>query len=120
MKFIAFKEFREAYQTTIQSVSMYLGTDLKKILRELQLGLTKLSLLDNFQSFTHDVTIAASAEVQLQNLFKDGSIPTQRVIVRGSDGSQNIVDGDTEWDENFVYLKNTGASSASATVIFLK
>lgn len=120
MRFVAFKEFRGLINTGIEDIVEYLRTDMKKVLRELQLGLTKLSLLDNFEGFSAEVTIAAGAELAIQNQFRNGKIPSQRIIVKGGSGSQNIVDGDTAWSVDFVYLKNTGASSASATVIFLK
>lgn len=121
MKFLGFKEFRSYFQpglTETDIISRYLKTDYKKILRDLQLGLTKLSFEDNFQSFEIEVTIGAGAELAIRNEIRD-AIPSQRLIVRGGAGSQDIVDGDTEWTRDFVYLKNTGGSSATATVVFI-
>ena len=117
MKFTAFKEFR--FSSTLDAVLGYLSNDLKTFLRELRLGLTRLSFVDNFDSFVVDVTIGSGEELAIRNQLKS-SVPTQRIIVRGSSGSESIVDGDTAWDLNYVYLKNVGASSASATVVFLK
>lgn len=120
MKFLQFKEFRSPTYSTLEGVVEFLRTELRKTWKELQVGLTKLSFLDNFESFSEEVTIGAGAELAVRNQFRDGSIPTQRLVVKGGDGSQNIVDGTTAWDSNFVYLKNTGASSVTATVVFLK
>jgi len=116
MNFIEFKEFRGVADGVIS----YLKTDLKKILKELQLGLTKLRFTENFEAFEIEVTIAAGAELKIRNQIRSGTIPSQRLIIRGGSGSQNIVDGDTEWTREHVYLKNTGASAATATVLFVR
>jgi hypothetical protein len=120
MRFTGFKEFRGLVGSTLDDVLLYLRNDLKKFLRELQLGLTKLSFADNFESFQVTVTISAGAELQIRNELLNSAIPTKRIIVKGGSGAQDIVDGDTEWNLNYVYLKNTGASTATATVVFLK
>jgi hypothetical protein len=80
-------------------------------------GLRKLTFGENFQSFEVEVTIAAGAEQEIRNLLRD-TVPTKRIIVRGN--SNEVVYGDTEWTTDFVYLKNIGASDATATVVFLK
>lgn len=117
MKFTAFKEFKDLLGTDIESVKRYLVKDLKVLLRELQGGLTKLSFEDNFKSFTTTVTIPASSELAIRNELRT-EIPTKRIIVRGGAGSQDVVDGDTTWNRNFVYLKNTTGSPVTLTVLF--
>ena len=112
MTFIAFKEFRGS----IKDVVLYLTTELKKILRDLQLGLTRLTLEDNFESFKVNVSIPATSEVAIRNRLD--VIPSERIILRSD--SSTVVDGDTTWNENYVFLKNTGASAANVTVIFMK
>ena len=119
MKFTAFKEFRYLAQNKIEDVSEYVGIDLKKILRELQLGLNKLTFQDNFNSFTETVTIPATSELSIRNKLLN-EVPSYRLIVRGGDGAQNIVDGDALWDENYVSLKNTGATDVTFTVVFFR
>lgn len=121
MKFSAFKEFRKFLDSDIEDILKYLSTDLTKTLRELGVGLTKLKLTDNFESFQVEVTIPASSELQIVNELKSRLTPTQRIIVRGNDASKDIVDGDTQWNQKYVYLKNTnGSSAATATVVFLR
>lgn len=120
MKFLAFKEFRSFGNAAIDEINRYLAVDLAKIIKELRVGLEKLSIGENFASFSVDVTIGAGVELQIRNQFRDGTIPTQRLVVRGGDGSWAIADGPTRWDTDFVYLKNYGGSTASATVVFLK
>lgn len=113
MKFIGFKEFR--FRSDLGSVVEYLSIELKKILRDLQLGLNELSFQDNFKSFTTTVEIGAGVEVAIRHDLR--VVPRYRVILRSN--SHEITDGDTPWDVNFVFLKNNGASSASVTVVFL-
>lgn len=118
MRFSNFKEFKESLGVDFNKVVTFLKEDFSAMMRELRIGLTKLSMEDNFESFTVEVTIAASTESAIRNRFRDGTIPSKRIIVR-STGS-GLVDGDTEWSKDFVYLKNSGAASLTATVIFLK
>lgn len=120
MKFTAFKEFKIKSDTSLKDIVAYFGSDYRVLLRDLQLGLTKLSFGDNFESFEVEVSIPATTELAIQNRLTSGLIPTKRVIVRGGDGTQNIVDGDTPWSSNFVYLKNVGATDVSFTVVFFR
>ena len=89
------------------------------MIRELGVGLTRLSFDDNFESFEVDVTIEATSELEIRNQLRD-AIPSKRVVIAGGTGAGDIVDGDTEWTTNFVYLKNTSASPVTATVLFFK
>jgi hypothetical protein len=118
MKFSSFKEFRGAFKNSIEDVAKYLSVDITKILRELSNGLSNITFSDNFESFEVIVTIAASSELAIRNELR-GKTPSKRIIVRGSDGVQNIVDGDTQWTESYVYMKNTGLSPVSVTLVFL-
>lgn len=118
MKFISFKEFKPV-SNSVNYIFNYLSEDLRKMIAELNLGLNKLSLVDNFESFIETVTIAAGAEISIRNKLQ-GATPTKKIVLRGKDGAQNIVDGDTDWDINYVYLKNVGGSAATATVLFMR
>ena len=117
MKFSSFKEFRGA---ATDAVSQFLRVDITKTLRELAGGLTRLRFTDNFEAFEVEVTIPATSEVPIRNELKSKTIPTQRLIVRGGSGAENVVDGDTQWTRDFVYLQNTGGSEVTVTVVFLK
>lgn len=125
MKFSVFKEFRgipinSMPETALMVIDKYLKVDLTRMIKELTTGLNLLTFVDNFQSFEVEVTIINGTELQIRNQFSDGTIPSRRIVIRGGDDSQNIVDGDTDWDANFVYLKNVGSATATATVLFLK
>ena len=120
MKFSSFKEFRQAISSTIEDVVSYLNTDITKIIRELNIGLTRLNLSDNFESFVKTVTIPATSELAIRNELQGGRIPSHWIKLRSDTGGIDVVDGDAVWNANYVYLKNTGASSATVTVVFLK
>lgn len=121
MRFTAFKEFRTIFpHNAIDDVLEYLKNDLKKFLREVDFGLTKLSFTDNFESFQTTVTIPSMTEVAIRNELNNGVTPSRKIILRGKDGAQNVVDGDADWTQNFVYLKNTGASAIEVTVLFMR
>lgn len=114
MKFSGFRKLKSA--TTLEEVIGYLQQGLALSLGELQSGLKYLDLVDNFESFEVRVTIPATSEISIVN--KIGIVPTKRLIVRSN--SSSIVDGDTAWTSDFVTLKNTGATDAIATVIFMR
>lgn len=117
MKFPTFREFRQR-DTSLGAIAKYLSVDLVRSLRELTLGLTKLSFEDNFAGWSTEVTIPAGSEVQITNQL--GEVPNHRLITRGGTDSNNIVDGDTEWTAQLVSLKNTGATTVTVTAVFLK
>lgn len=118
MKFSNFAEFKTSAALSLQQVALYLSKELASCVRELRNGLSKLDLNNNFESFEWTGTIAASSEQAIRNQFRDGIIPTKRLIVRAT--GNGVVDGDTEWTVDYVYLKNTVASAVTVTVIFLK
>lgn len=120
MKFGAFKEFRQAISTAIEDVVSYLNTDQTKMIRELNIGLTRLSFADNFECFIEETTIAAGVEVSIRNGLRSGQIPRYKIILRSDAGGRDVVDGDSEWNSNYVSLKNIGASSATVTVAFFR
>lgn len=116
MNFINFQEFKRV-RAELDDVIQYLSAELGSSLRNLKIGLQKLTFLENFESFQSTVTIAAGATVSIPNQFRDGAIPSQRIIVRCT-GSAQIVDG--TWTKDLLQLTNQGASSATITVVFLK
>lgn len=120
MKFTQFKEFKDVFSDNVnQIIFNYLSFDMPKFLRELSIGLNRLSFVDNFNAFSVRVTINAGQELAIRNQLRSKEIPTQRIITRGGSGSQNVVDGDTPWSQDFVYLKNTGGSAVTVTVVFI-
>lgn len=117
MKFGAFKEFKNLNFQGIADIVKYLTVDLTKTLRELYTGLQFLKLTENFNAFKITVVIPATSELRIRNELR-GRIPTERLIVRSDSG--DVMDGDTPWSIDYVYLKNTGGTPASVTVVFLE
>jgi hypothetical protein len=114
MKFSGFKIFRSG--DAIEDTVRYLSVDLANSLRDLATGLNKLRLTENFEGFEATFSFSGNDEQSFRHNL--GVIPTQRIIVRAS--TQDIVDGDTAWSKDYVYLKKTTAGSGTATVIFLR
>ena len=74
----------------------------------------------DFRTFqVEDLALPAGTEVEIPNRLDNGEIPRRRLVVRQAGGGA-IIDGDTDWGSKFVYMKNTGASSATATIIFFR
>jgi hypothetical protein len=117
MKFPSFKEFKNLNFDPLNEVVRYLSVDLPRNLRELSTGLKILKFAENFNSFTVEVTIPANSELAIRNELK--KIPTERIILR-SDIYQ-VVDGDTPWNLNYVYMKNQHATlPANVKIVFLE
>lgn len=101
---------------TAEEVLQYLEVHLANTLQDITTALANLTLKDNFKSYTASVTIGAGQEIAVQHNL--GDIPTGKLIVRQN--VAGIVDGDTAWTKDYIYLKNTGASTATATVVILR
>ena len=109
--------------TNRQTYIKYLEVDLWSWLKELAVAFLKMNFTDNFQSFTaEDVSILAGQEISIPNQFRNkypGLIPSGRIIVRQK-GNANIIDGDADWTEDLVFLKNPSANNAIISVVFFK
>lgn len=111
MKFRAFKSF------VAGKVEDYLRKDLAASLRDLMIGLRKLSFSDNFESFEANTYIPAGETVAIGNRLS--FIPGKRIIVRQTGGGA-IIDGTPPWTLDNLYLKNTGSSDAKISVVFMR
>lgn len=109
--------------TNQRSILKYIEVDLWNWLKELTTNLFNIDFKQNFMSFTvQDLEIPANTEVSINNQFKNvypGLIPSARIITR-QQGNATIIDGDTVWNENHVFLKNPSANDAVITVIFFR
>lgn len=113
-KFSGFRTLKSAQ--TVEEVILYLTTGLSVSLKELQAGLLKLRLEDNFESQTLEVSLPAGQTVAYPHSL--GVIPSKRLIVRAS--GSTIDDSDTPWTQTVVYFRNTGASTLTATIILMR
>ena len=118
MNFAAFKEFKKTPDTNLKNVIDYLNSELNAIIRELRVGLNKVTFEENFESFESVLTIPASTEVAIRNELS--VIPTKWITVRTNEYGLSVCDGSTPWTLNYLYLKNTAATEAQLTVLFLK
>lgn len=91
--------------------------DLKQLLRHLSAGLERLTFGDNFEGFEATIVISASSELKLRNQLN--FIPTKYIITQQR-GNGLVTAGDTDWDANFLYMKNHGASETTVTLQFLR
>ena len=109
--------------TNRNSVVTYVEIDLWSWLKELCIGLLKIDFKQNFQSFSvQNLSIPAGIEVSIPNQFRTsspGTIPSGRIITRQL-GDANIIDGNTVWTENHVYLRNPSSNDAVVSVLFFK
>lgn len=98
------------------------GQTLKQVVAELLLGLLKLDLVDNFQSWeTDDLTIddqtGTPGDYKIKNELSP-TIPTRMIIVKQT-GNALVTAGDTAWTSNFVYIKNNSTTTdAIVRIIF--
>lgn len=99
----------------------YLEVDLWTWLKELSVGFLKLNFTDNFQAFeVNDLSIPAGKQIAIPNGFRSrypGVVPSGRIITRQK-GDANIIDGNTPWNSDLVYLQNPSANDAVISVIF--
>lgn len=112
-KFSGFKTLKVA--KAIEEVIDYLTVGLAISLKELQTGLQKLSFDENFESQTLELTIPVGTTAFPHNL---GVIPSKRLIVRANGAT--IDDSDIPWTSTAIYLRNSGASAITATIILMR
>ncbi len=91
--------------------------DYKQLLKELENGLRKLDFRYNFDSFVQEVTFKPGEEVKITNRLN--IIPNYYIIGRQL-GEGQIIDGDTAWDLDSIYLKNTGTNTITATIVVMR
>lgn len=91
---------------------------LEKLVRALEIVLSRLSLIDNFESFeAQDIEITSGSEVTIGN--KLTSIPSKYILV-GQTGHGVISRGDTSWSQQYLYLKNNGPDTVKVSVVFMR
>jgi hypothetical protein len=93
--------------------------EISESLRDLFQGLTKLSFVDNMESFEiSNVSIGSGVALVFNNKLK--SVPTRWIVVRNSTGMPISDDAFSGWNINQVSLKNVGASATIISVVFLR
>ena len=96
------------------AVARYVQTDLYGWFRNLAAGLSRLSLVDNFEAFeVTGLTILAGETAVITNALP--GVPSKRLIVRQV-GNGVVSDG--VWDSNILRLINNGSDTVTVSVIF--
>lgn len=96
----------------------FIESSFNDLIDQLNIGLSRLGLVENFQSYlASDVSIAAGTEVEIKHNLK--IIPSMRIIVRQT-GNAVILDGDTAWTSDKIYLKNPSGTAAVVTVLIMR
>ena len=85
------------------------------MLDELHLILDNLGL-DNLNGQIVTLTIPSGSEVAINHRLK--RTPKYRIILKKS-AEGEIIDGAKEWTSNLIYLKNSGLTSNTITVLIL-
>jgi hypothetical protein len=120
MKFSTFRALSNA-ATGMDSVVQYLKGELGRVFNELNLGLSRLDLLENFVSFEVTVEIAANTEKEIPVLLPGNALAQRYLIVDANEGGLYVCRGDNIWAPGRAYLKNTSATEdAKIKVIFFK
>lgn len=115
MKLLAVRAF--AGRTADQMLK-YLSGDLARTLKDLSLGLRRLTFAENFQTFSHTFTVGDHDTVQIPNRL--GAVDLEWVVVDISGDSRLVRDATTPWTAESIYLYNTGLVSVTATVRFFR
>lgn len=95
----------------------------KALIAELATGLRRLDFGNNFESF--EVTITVNDQTQTPGDYKirnklDPHIPSGMLIVKQT-GNALVTAGTTDWDSEFVYVRNHSTTTDSTlTIKFFK
>lgn len=92
-------------------------SDFGKLIKELGNGLRKLTFEDNFESNFKEIELPANSETAVEHSLN--KVPKYYIIV-GQSAEGQIIDGDTPFDESFIYLKNTSANLITLKLIILR
>ena len=87
------------------------------LVKQLKLGLRKLTLDDNLEGFTvQDLEIEANDDVTIQN--KLTFVPKQYIIT--SQVGNGLVTKTGNWNEKYLFLINNGPDTVKVTVFFTR
>lgn len=91
--------------------------EIKNLVKELSVGLRRLTIRNNFEGFEVDVTIGSSSDVTVRNQLS--FIPT-RYIILSQTGNGLITKSSTPWTTNFIYFTNNGATQVEAKIFIMR
>ncbi len=92
--------------------------DIVDLVRQLSIGLYKLSFKDNFESFTVEgVQIPSNTEISIQNKL---TFVPKHYIITTQTGNSLVTKGDKEWTKTALYFKNNGSNDVTLNIVFLR
>ena len=92
--------------------------DLKSLVKQLALGLTDISFIDNFTSFETTIVIPATSEFIIRNKL---TTKPNSVIIAGQTGNGLITKSSTnEWTDTQLYMYNNGSEEVTVKLLFIK
>lgn len=84
---------------------------------EYNVALRSVNFTQNFASDIRDISIPAGSEVEVSHKLK--AVPKYRIILRQS-GNGVVQDGESEWTDRAIYLRNDSGNDITATVLILR
>lgn len=91
--------------------------ELRRLIRELAIGLRKLDLINNFEGSELNIVIPASSSVSIRNPLN--FIPS-RYIILSQEGNGLITKSTTAWTLDFLYFSNNGGSEVTAKIFVMR
>lgn len=91
--------------------------EIKNLVRELSVGLRRLTIRNNFEGFEVDTVIPAASNVTIRNQLD--FVPT-RYIILSQTGNGLITKATTPWSTNYIYFTNNGAAQVEAKIFIMR
>lgn len=91
--------------------------DIRKLAKELAVGLRRLAFNDNFEGFEVKLTIPASSTITVRNQL---SFIPSRYIILSQEGNGLITKSSTAWTLNYLYFDNNGSNEVTTTMYIMR
>lgn len=89
----------------------------RELVSQLNTFMTSIGIENLAGQVLRDVDLPSGQSVRVSHNLK--ITPKYRIILRQIDGGL-VVDGDDDWTDKYVYLKNTGGTDSIVTVLLLR
>lgn len=101
----------------IKDILKFLTGELHATLKDLFVGLERLSFEDNFQSFEATVKIAVGQDLPIPNKLP---VAPSKMIIISQTGNAVIKKGAKKWDGSTVSIRSYGPTDVTVTVLFMR
>jgi hypothetical protein len=91
--------------------------EIRKLVKELAVGLRRLAFKDNFEGFEVDITIPASSTISVRNQLP--FIPS-RYIILSQMGNGLVTKSTIAWTLDFLYFHNNGAAEVTVKIFVMR